>query len=78
MQGEAALKSLLTLSGASRGSGDVFMWIDAALCFEKVWKWLLVGERQQMAQSTLAALKGTRRAFVEDYHGGVMAAHVFN
>lgn len=56
MLGTAALKSLFTLNWALRGSGDVFKWIDAAFCFAKIWKWLLVWERQQMVRHTLPSL----------------------
>lgn len=75
MLGTAVLKSLFTLNGALRGSGDVFEWIDAALRFEKVWKWLLVWERQQMAQDTLAALQPLKEhaEFLEDYPFGLIA-----
>lgn len=31
--------------------------------FAKVWKWLLVGERQQMARHTLPSLKGIHRVY---------------
>lgn len=62
----AALKSLFTLNGALRGSGDVFEWVDAAPLFWKGLEMALgLGEATDGLRHTRCcpALKGIRRVF---------------